>query len=333
MAKQRQVRVEQGLPQSLMEDMQDRTDEQLESESKHRSIALAILGARAAERYDAATARTYFQRAIAASRPQERMQIRRMADASLALAERRADDLKHAVEKLGQAPPSGRALMGLRLMGLIVPPPGSSMVLRIRGFAILAALVIGILALGLGVVELISLPFGGIGLAPGILLGLFVVGIALAVLAYVGRRKQRAAKIGGRGAGGGAKGAVGAKGSAKGATPAKGSTAAKGSAATRGNGSSRGAAPTRGAAASKPAKGAAAAKGASQAKAKGAAPGRGAAAANGKPATGGSSQTRRGGGSARATAGAKETAPAKPAKGRPSAKGAKGPARPKRPSR
>ena len=85
MAKQRQVRVEQGLPQSLMEDMQDRTDEQLESETKHRSIALAILGARAAERYDAATARTYFQRAIAASRPQERMQIRRMADASLAL--------------------------------------------------------------------------------------------------------------------------------------------------------------------------------------------------------------------------------------------------------
>ncbi|MCA1689954.1 MAG: hypothetical protein LC720_05830, partial [Actinobacteria bacterium] len=167
MAKQRQVRVEQGLPQSLMEDMQDRTDEQLESESKHRSIALAILGARAAERYDAATARTYFQRAIAASRPQERMQIRRMADASLALAERRADDLKHAVEKLGQAPPSGRALMGLRLMGLIVPPPGASMALRIRGFAILALIVIGILALGLGVVELISLPFGGIGLAPG----------------------------------------------------------------------------------------------------------------------------------------------------------------------
>jgi hypothetical protein len=275
--------------------MQDRTDEQLESESKHRSIALAILGARAAERYDAPTARTYFQRAIAASRPQERMQIRRMADASLALAERRADDLKHAVEKLGQAPPSGRALMGLRLMGLIVPPPGSSIVLRIRGFAILAALVIGILALGLGVVELISLPFGGIGLAPAILLGLFVVGIALAVLAYVGRRKQRAAKLGGRGAGGGPKGAVAAKGSSKGSTSAKAT---------------------------------------GQAKAKGATAGRGTPAANGTPATGGSSQVRRGGGTARTTAGAKEATPAKPAKGgRPPAKGAKGPARPKRPSR
>ena len=46
--------------------------------------ALAILGGRAAQRYDADAARSYFQRAIAAARPQERMQIRRMADASLA---------------------------------------------------------------------------------------------------------------------------------------------------------------------------------------------------------------------------------------------------------
>ena len=42
--------------------------------------------------------RAYFQRAIAAARPQERMQIRRMADASLALAERRPSDLKEATE-------------------------------------------------------------------------------------------------------------------------------------------------------------------------------------------------------------------------------------------
>ena len=56
------------------------------------------------------------------------MQIRRMADASLALAERRAGDLKDAVERLGQAPPSGRQLFALRAMGLLVPPPppGSS---------------------------------------------------------------------------------------------------------------------------------------------------------------------------------------------------------------
>ena len=46
------------------------------------------------------------------------MQLRRMADASLALAERRPDDLKEAVDRLGQAPPSSRQLMMLRLMGL-----------------------------------------------------------------------------------------------------------------------------------------------------------------------------------------------------------------------
>ncbi len=216
MAKQRQVRIEQGLPQNLMEEMQDRTDEQLEAETKYRSIALAILGARAAERYDAPKARTYFQRAIAASRPQERMQIRRMADASLALAERRADDLKSAVEKLGGEAPSSRALMGLRLMGLIAPPPGAGPLLKARGFAVVAGLVIAILALGLGVVELVSLPFGGIGLAPGLLLGLIVVGVALAVLAYLGKRRQAKARAAGKTAGG-----------SRGATPAKGGLAGK----------------------------------------------------------------------------------------------------------
>jgi hypothetical protein len=251
MAKQRQVRIEQGLPQNLMEQMQERTDEQLESETKHRSIALALLGARAAERYDAAAARTYFRRAIAASRPQERIQIRRMADASLALAERRPDDLKQAVERLGQTPPSGRALMGLRLMGLVAPPPGSSILLRIRGFAIIAAIVLTAIALGLGVVELIAWPTaGGIGLAPGILLGLIVVGIALAVLAFFGRRRQAAARAGGKtaspsGAKTNGKGAPQAKATTNGqprrggepratTTPAKsGKPAAKGSAPTK----------------------------------------------------------------------------------------------------
>ena len=50
------------------------------------------------------------------------MQLRRMADASLALAERRAGDLKSAVERLGQAPPSGRQMFALRAMGLLIPP-------------------------------------------------------------------------------------------------------------------------------------------------------------------------------------------------------------------
>jgi tetratricopeptide (TPR) repeat protein len=99
--KQRQVRIEQRGAQQAIEALEQRSDEELEAETKYKSAALAILGARASERFDAEQARGYFQRAIAAARPQERMQLRRMADASLALAERRAGDLKDAVERLG----------------------------------------------------------------------------------------------------------------------------------------------------------------------------------------------------------------------------------------
>ncbi len=127
---------------------------------------MAILGARASERFDADAARAYFQRALAAARPQERMQIRRMADASLALAERRAGDLKEAVERLGQTPPSGRQLFALRAMGLLIPPASAGILARDRGVLLIILLIIVLLALGLGVVELISLPFGGLGARP-----------------------------------------------------------------------------------------------------------------------------------------------------------------------
>ena len=175
---------------AAMQALETRSDEELEAETKFKSAALAILGARAAERYDATAARDYFRRAIAAARPQERMQLRRMADASLALAERRPDDLKTAVERLGQEAPSGRQLLLLRLMGLIAPPPGASLALRARGFLIVILLVIGLLAIGLALVELISLPFGGVSLGGGLLLGLLVIVAAIGVLALVGRRRQ-----------------------------------------------------------------------------------------------------------------------------------------------
>src|SRR5881398_1962896 len=139
--KQRQIRIEQRGSIEAIQALEQRSDEELESETKYKSAALAILGARAAERFDAEKARGYFQRAIAAARPQERMQLRRMADASLALAERRPGDLKEAVERLGQAPPSGRQLMMLRFMGLVAPPPGAPFLLRARGILLILALV------------------------------------------------------------------------------------------------------------------------------------------------------------------------------------------------
>jgi hypothetical protein len=200
--KQRQIRIEQRSALAAMQQLEHRTDEELEREQKYKAAALAILGARAAERYDASAARDYFRRAVAAARPQERMQLRRMADASLALAERRPDDLKEAVERLGQAPPSGRQLFMLRVMGLLAPPPGSSPLLRVRGVLLIIGLVVALLAIGFGIVELISLPAGGIGVGSAILLGLLLVIVALVVLALVGRRRRDKA-LAARAAGGG----------------------------------------------------------------------------------------------------------------------------------
>jgi hypothetical protein len=196
--KQRQIRIEQRGAEAAIQALEQRTDEQLEAETKYRSAAMSILGARAAERFDADQARAYFQRAIAAARPQERMQIRRMADASLALAERRPDDLKDAVQRLGQAPPTGRQMLALRAMGLLLPPASAGIVARARGVLLIVVLILVLLAIGLGVVELISLPFGGLGLAPGILLGLFLVIAAVAVAALIGRRRRDRAKAAGR---------------------------------------------------------------------------------------------------------------------------------------
>ena len=159
--KQRQVRIEQRGGIEAIQALEQRSDEELEAETKYKAAALAILGARASERFDADAARSYFQRAIAAARPQERMQIRRMADASLALAERRAGRSQEAVERLGQAPPSGRQLFALRAMGLLVPPSSAGILARVRGVLLIILLVIVLLAIGLGIVELISLPFGG----------------------------------------------------------------------------------------------------------------------------------------------------------------------------
>lgn len=194
MAKQRQVRVEQKSALAAMAQLEQRSDEELATETRHRAAAQAILGARASERYDAVRAREHFRKAIAAARPQERMQLRRMAEASLALAERRPDDLKAAVEKLGQQAPSSRQLFVLRLMGLISPPAGSGKLIKARGAAILLAIVFALLLIGFGVAQLILLPFGGGSTIGAIGLGVIVVIVVLAVLAIVGRRRQSKAQ-------------------------------------------------------------------------------------------------------------------------------------------
>ncbi len=207
MAKQRQQKMQyrQGTL-SAMQQLEGRTDEQLLSESRHRAAARAILGARAAERYDAPRARRHFNEALAGAHPQERPALRQMMKASMAMAERRPDDLKAAMNKLGQAPPSSRQLLLLRVMGLIAPPPTASTWTRARGILLILLIVLALLAVGYGLAELVALPFGGIGFFWGSLLGLVIVILVLGVLALVGRRRQtRAAAASRTGPGGSAR--------------------------------------------------------------------------------------------------------------------------------
>jgi hypothetical protein len=194
MAKQRTIRIEQQSQLAAMQRLEQRSDEELEAETRYKAAAQAILGARAAERYDAKVARAHFQRALAAARPQERLQLRRMADASLALAERRADDLKKATARLGVEGPSTRQLRGLKLMGLLAPPASAGMLARIRGIVLILVLIVLILALGFGIVNLVALPFGGIAVDLAIFYGFVLVAIVLGVLAFYGRRRQKRAQ-------------------------------------------------------------------------------------------------------------------------------------------
>ena len=197
MAKQRQKQIKMQVQMGALAaipQLESRTDEQLQGESRHRVAAKAILGARAAERYDAKAARAYFNEALAGAHPQERPALRQMMKASLALAERRPDDLRDAMEKLGQEAPSGRQMFMLRMMGLLIPPASAGMVARIRGIVLIIVLVIGLLAVGTGIVQAIGLIFGGISLGSSIFFGFLLVVAVLGVLVLLGRRRQAKAQ-------------------------------------------------------------------------------------------------------------------------------------------
>jgi hypothetical protein len=202
-AKQRQQQkmVMQAGTLGAIQKLEPRSDEELLRETKHRAAARAILGARAAERYDAKQARTFFNEALAGTPPRERPALRQMMKASLALAERRPDDLKEAMESMGQTPPSSRQLMVLRLMSLVSPPPGASTAARVRGFALLIAIVVFLVLIGFGLAKLVALPFGGVGTIGGILLGLVIVVAILGVLTLLGRRRQAKAQAAARAGG------------------------------------------------------------------------------------------------------------------------------------
>jgi hypothetical protein len=190
---QRTMRVEQRSQLAMIQQLESRSDEELEAETRYKAAAQAILGARAAEKYDAKRARAHFQRAMAAARPQERMQLRRMADASLALAERRADDLKRATERLGMEGPTTRQLRGLKFMGLVAPPKSAGLLARIRGIVLIIVLFALVLGIGFGIVYGIGQAAGGLSIDVSIFYGFLLVLVAFGVLFFFGRRRQKRA--------------------------------------------------------------------------------------------------------------------------------------------
>ena len=192
---QRITRVEQRGQLAAMQQLESKSDDELEAETRNKAAAQAILGYRAAERYDAKAARAHFQRALAAARgAQERAGIRKMADASLALAERRADDLKRATERLGVEAPTSRQLWSLKFLGLIAPPASAGILPRLRGILIAIVLIIAILAIAFGIVYGVGQIFGGMSVQLSIFWGFVLVAIVVGVLAFLGRRRQKRAQ-------------------------------------------------------------------------------------------------------------------------------------------
>jgi membrane protein implicated in regulation of membrane protease activity len=82
----------------------------------------------------------------------------------------------------------------LQLMGYIAPPPGSSIIRRVGGVLLVIAIIVALLALGWGIVMLVSLPFGGLDPTLSVFWGFLLVAVVLGVMAFIGRRRQNRAR-------------------------------------------------------------------------------------------------------------------------------------------
>lgn len=191
---QRMIRMEQRGQMAAIQQLENRSDEELEAETRYKAFAQTILGVRAAERQDSKRARGHFQRALAAARPQERMYIRRQADAALAFAERRADDYAEAVERLGGDVPTGWSMFGFRMLGLVAPPASAGILARLRGIVLAILLIAAILGIGFGIMYGIGTAAGGISVGFALFWGFILMAFVLGVLSYVGRRRQKKAR-------------------------------------------------------------------------------------------------------------------------------------------
>jgi hypothetical protein len=196
MAKQeRAIRMDsqQKSQMAAIQALESRSDEELETETKYKAHAQLVLGTRAAERMDAKTARAHFQRALISARPQERQQFRRVADHALAIAERRADDVKISAERLGVEAPTTRQLRGLKFLGLILPTNAGPLK-KIRGGLLIVLIIIAVLLLAFGIVSGISAAAGGLSLDLRIFWAAMLVIVAIVGLTIFSRRRQKSAQ-------------------------------------------------------------------------------------------------------------------------------------------
>ena len=79
-------------------------------------------------------------------------------------------------------------------MHVVAPPASAGVVRRIGGILIFLALVVALILLGFGIVQLVALPFGGIGVGVSFFWGFLLVAVVLVVLVVLGRRRQKRAR-------------------------------------------------------------------------------------------------------------------------------------------
>jgi membrane protein implicated in regulation of membrane protease activity len=79
-------------------------------------------------------------------------------------------------------------------LGLIAPPASAGTIARVRGILLIITLIIVIIAIGVGLVELVGVATGGISFDLAIFWGILLVLVVLGVLAFFGRRKQKRAQ-------------------------------------------------------------------------------------------------------------------------------------------
>jgi membrane protein implicated in regulation of membrane protease activity len=75
-----------------------------------------------------------------------------------------------------------------------MPPKSAGTFARVRGIVLIIVLVVLILALGFGIVYGVGQIFGGISVQLAIFYGFVLIAVAVGVLAFVGRRRQKRAK-------------------------------------------------------------------------------------------------------------------------------------------